>query len=116
MGFQKDWTVNPALGGQNDESASLDPVPAYQKSADSGIGDKIGTLYAFQVPTDIEVDPDVWTETAARQPLVLARVAGNSDEIWIERAFLADPAYQHTALDCQTRAEAIDKMALERVP
>ena len=112
MGFQKDWTVNPALGGQNDESASLDPVPAYQKSADSGIGDKIGTLYAFQVPTDIEVDPDVWTETAARQPLVLARVAGNSDEIWIERAFLADPAYQHTALDCQTRAEAIDKMAL----
>ncbi len=109
MGFQKNWIVNPSLSAKNDDLAGFDPIPAYQKSADGGVGDKIAMFYASQVPGNVEVDPDVWAQSPESKPLVLAQDLSSGGVIWIERAFLADPGYESTVRECQDRAEQLDK-------
>jgi hypothetical protein len=108
MGFQKNWIVNPSLSDKNDDLAGFEPVPAHQKWADGGVGDKIAMFYASQVPGNVEVDPDVWALSPESKPLVLAQDLSSGTEIWIERAFLADPDYESTVRECQTRAEQLD--------
>jgi hypothetical protein len=109
MGFQDGWIVNPALSVAADS-----PVPGYHKSPDGGLGGKITTLEVRQVPEYVQVDPDVWAQgpAPARAPLVLAADVTFGDQLWIERAFLADPAYQLTVRECQDRATELDKAAL----
>jgi hypothetical protein len=110
MGFQKGWIVNPALSVMPDT-----PVPGYQKSPDGGVGARIEQLEARHVPEHVEVDQDIWAQGPAREPLVLARDVTFGDELWIERALLADPAYELTVRECQDRATELDKVALAGV-
>lgn len=106
-GFPEGWIVNPAVGVKADTY-----IPAYRKSSDGGVGDRIEQLQARHVPGDVEVDQDVWAYGPAQEPLVLAQDVTYGDELWIERAFLADPAYEVTVDECQDRATELDKVAL----
>ena len=111
MPFQGNWIFNPAIADDND-LAILDPLPTYRKLPDAGVGDKVELLVNSQVTAEAEVDPDVWAETAEQQPLVSARRRTGEEEweeIWIERASLADPAYKDTVTAAKAQAQAYDE-------
>lgn len=109
--FQGAWIVNPdlvdSLGGE--EFLSLEEVPAFQWEDDGSVGDRYHALYAADIAMGIEVDPDVWNSGPDGQSLMLARHKAPDVKMWIERSFLADPAYQATKGKSKQEADALDR-------